>query len=836
MRVSMGENTGVHRRGWMVAAQVLVLVVSTLGVIGTMGTSGTMNLEDRLELLENAFLRVEVESSTGSVSIVDKKAGVTWQMDPSRGDSGRVEVCDKQSLEWLTAPEQRWTSHKTLRFGVGGREGLMFGAVERGKGDGFDYVRFSAPVTDLPGTTLTLEYRLLADAPDIEFRMRVTGPQAVLVTSAAFPAGLSVEPNETGYLILPSSTGVIVPNGRYEFSESRRLYAGGGQQGYTMRFFGASKVGKSGTRSAYGALLDCSLQTLIEAASANGRVSVGAKIYGTDIALDGWKRDYYVRYHFISGGSYVDVAKWYRGWAQTRGMIRTFAEKVKEHPNLARLPGAFYVGGLMFYYNWEPYVAVKGEKQAKSQFLVSPPFKKVYHKFEDVLPYIARLKRAGARRAIFHLAGWNRFGYDGKYPDVFPANEESGGPQGFRQLCDAIKDAGYIALAHDDVMITFEDAPSYTEEILARQADGSPYYLGTWPGGNSFIVNTEHQLNFIRCNLPLIAEAYAPNGYYLDCETNVPPVHDFSTAHPTSMDEDLRLRGAVFDEVRRHVDVIGSETICDWAAPYLDYGGHAYDGYELRATDRRGKEIEGIVVPLWELVYHDVMYGVRSDDENAYGSKDAFVRQMRAFLRTLRAGTLPPSIRFGGEPKSLSHVRDRAKAAHCKGWASLTEEQILQTFSELSAAVGDLTFSLPMTDHSFLADDHMVEVTTFGENVRVAVNGRTDPFELSPDTILAPLGFLVESPRFVAMCATRYRGWSPAEPTLFWLESDDGLPLAEAKSIRLYWAFGNTRIPFESSRRTGRAETGTELVKDTAGKFVLEVSSGAATHSRYRLD
>ncbi len=810
-----------------------MIVKRLLSVVCVLGVAASMNAEAQVSVLENAFLRVEVQPRTGSVAVHHKEVGVTWRMDPARGDSGRIEVCDKQSVEWITMPEQRWTSRKTLRLGAEGSNGLILEGAGEGSENGVDYVRLGAPVTELPGTFVTLEYRLHSDAPEIEFLMRVSGPQAGLVTSAAFPTGFTVEPGEEGYLILPCGSGLIVPNGRYEFSESRRLYAGGGQQGYTMRFFGASKSGESGARSAYVALLDCSLQTLVEASSADGRVSVGAKIYGTDIALDNWRRDYRLKYRFIADGGYVEAAQCYREWVQQRGLIRTFADKLKSHPDLARLPGAYYVTGLMFYYNWEPYVAVKGAEEALSQFLVRPPFKKVYKKFADVLPFIETLKSAGVRRAVFHLAGWNRFGYDGKYPDIFPANDESGGPEVFRNLCDAIRDAGYVAVPHDDVMITFEDAPSYTEDIVSRQADGSPYYLGTWPGGNSYIVNTGCQLAFVRRNLPLVAEAYRPNGYYLDCETNVPPVQDFSPAHPMTMDEDLRLRGEMLDEVRRYVDIIGSETIADWAARYLDYAGHAYDGYEFRSADKPGKEIEGIVIPLWDLVYHDIMYGQRlSGGAKEFRSKNAFVQHMRTFLRTLRAGTLPPSIQFDPELKMFRMLRGQARAARCKDWASLTNEQILRTLSELSCSVGDLTFTLPMTDHTFLTDDQMVERTTFGDTVRIAVNGRTDPFELSSETVLAPLGFLVESPGFIAGHVTRYTDWEPARPTLFWMESGDGLPLRESKSVRVYRGFGDETIPLDNAHRAGRSQSGEELPKDARGRFLLQ-SKSIAKYDEY---
>ena len=170
-------------------------------------------------------------------------------------------------------------------------------------------------------------------------------------------------------------------------------------------------------------------------------------------------------------------------------------------------------------------------------------------------------------------------------------------------------------------------------------------------------------------------------------------------------------------------------------------------------------------------------------------------------------------------------LRGQARAARCNGWASLTKEQILRTLSELSCSVGDLTFTLPMTGHAFLTEDHMVEQTTFGDTVRIAVNGRTDPFELSAETVLAPLGFLVESPGFVAAHVTRYADWEPDRPTLFWMESGDGLPLRDSKSVRVYRGFGDETIPFENSHRAGRSQSGAEFRKDAQGRFLLQGKS-----------
>jgi hypothetical protein len=295
------------------------------------------------------------------------------------------------------------------------------------------------------------------------------------------------------------------------------------------------------------------------------------------------------------------------------------------------------------------------------------------------------------------------------------------------------------------------------------------------------------------------------------------------------MTEDLQLRGALFEEVRKYVDVIGSETIADWAAPYLDYAGHAFDGYEFVSAEAPGKEIEGFVAPLWDLVYHDVMYGQRTfDGGRASEPRNAFVEYMRSFLRTLRAGTLPPPIQFDMQFRSFDRLRSQAETGGFRGWSSLTKEQIVRTLSELSVLVGDLTMTLPMNDHRFVTEDHMVETTVFGDGVKVSVNGRTEPFELSPNITLAPLGFIVEARGFVAMCVTKYGQWRPTQPTLFWAESVDGVPLADSEQVRVYRAFGDDIIPFRSSLVSGRSGNGKTLSRDSLGEFLLEVVPNAS--------
>jgi len=62
------------------------------------------------------------------------------------------------------------------------------------------------------------------------------------------------------------------------------------------------------------------------------------------------------------------------------------------------------------------------------------------------------------------------------------------------------------------------------------------------------------------------------------------------------------------------------------------------------------------------------------------------------------------------------------------------------------------------------------------------------------DDVIPAYGFVVESPGFIAFCATRYRGIDYATPTLFTARSLDGRPIAESSKVRVYHGFGGRRI------------------------------------------
>ena len=79
--------------------------------------------------------------------------------------------------------------------------------------------------------------------------------------------------------------------------------------------------------------------------------------------------------------------------------------------------------------------------------------------------------------------------------------------------------------------------------------------------------------------------------------------------------------------------------------------------------------------------------------------------------------------------------------------------------------------------------------------VMVAGIGRVDREQRQRAQILAALERrCLESPQFIAFCATRYGGIDYPRPALFTARSLDGKPIAESSKVRIYHGFGDRRI------------------------------------------
>ncbi len=182
-----------------------------------------------------------------------------------------------------------------------------------------------------------------------------------------------------------------------------------------------------------------------------------------------------------------------------------------------------------------------------------------------------------------------------------------------------------------------------------------------------------------------------------------------------------------------------------------------------------------------------IMLGMTSDAGRVQLSNLAH-RSLRYFVGTLHVSDQAIKL----EPASEQRVTDlwsRGDGGWTQGLCS-TDRVIKNTWEVLSP-LNVITAETPLTSHEFLTDDRLLQRTRFGE-VTITVSYEK-PAEIGGNAV-PPYGFIVESPRFVAFCATRYNGIEYQTPTLFTARSLDGKPLAESAKVRIYHGFGDPRL------------------------------------------
>jgi hypothetical protein len=137
------------------------------------------------------------------------------------------------------------------------------------------------------------------------------------------------------------------------------------------------------------------------------------------------------------------------------------------------------------------------------------------------------------------------------------------------------------------------------------------------------------------------------------------------------------------------------------------------------------------------------------------------------------------------------------------GWAEGLHpmDVFVKNTYEVLSPLNELTSRVLLTRCEFLTPDRTVRRTVFGDGAsrtEVIVNlGAAEfkaPSQAGGEVVLPPLGFLVESPRFLAFCASRFGGLSYSAPALFTVRGLDGKPIAKAGQVRIYHGFGDPRL------------------------------------------
>jgi len=610
-------------------------------------------------------------------------------------------------------------------------------------------------------------FRLSVDEAGLEYEaLRGSGVEEVRLLDRA----IGLRPGPDSYLAIPHRLGLLL-EARGDKPYTRAF---GGYRGYSMAMFGAVSAGS--------ALLAHWDDPYIDlAADYSGAPDRTLRL---SVSLRGTARS--IRLAPLGRGSYMEIARAYRDVAGRRGLLVTLARKIQSQPRVAELFGAA---------NIKPFAFIRrmpGTRLNKTNV----PILEINHTFDECAELAEHLKKdLGMDRAMLVVNGWVNGGYDNRHPDILPAAPEIGGNEGLARCSRRVKALGWLFGLHDNYQDMYHDAASWDERYIMKNRDASLRKGGIWPGGQCWLICSRKSLELARRpqNIPMVRKLFEPTIYFSDTIFASPPYECFDPRHPLSLNDDLEEKKKLCDYLRRQFGLFGSEDGREWGVPHADY----FEGllsHKTRFTYWSNRPPhDDVVIPLFHLVYADAVqiYAHQSDrpaPDNPSSILDHILyAEMPVYYFGAHRYWTDPAKDF--QPPAGSEAR----MVFARGGRYPPTGQFIKNTYEVLSPLNQVTALLPMTEHRFVTPDRLVETSRFGEDVRVMVNyGESD--YTAGGTVLPRYGFLVESPTFVAFHARRYQGVEYAEPSLFVMRALDGKPLAASRRVRIYRAFGDTRI------------------------------------------
>jgi len=146
--------------------------------------------------------------------------------------------------------------------------------------------------------------------------------------------------------------------------------------------------------------------------------------------------------------------------------------------------------------------------------------------------------RYGLTDAAVIWHNWQRWGYDYRLPDIYPANPQFGSHDELRRVIDTCKRAGVLFALHDNYIDFYPDAEGFSyEKRIAFKQDGTPVkaWINEGRKAQSYRYRADQITPLLRRNLWLIHNGLAPDAYFIDVWSSICP-YDYWTADGTFAD------------------------------------------------------------------------------------------------------------------------------------------------------------------------------------------------------------------------------------------------------------------------------------------------------------
>jgi len=175
----------------------------------------------------------------------------------------------------------------------------------------------------------------------------------------------------------------------------------------------------------------------------------------------------------------------------------------------------------------------------------------------------------GLTDAMVVWHNWQRWGYDYRLPEIYPANPRWGTHEEFVALCKTCKQAGVIFAPHDNYIDFYPDAEGFSyDKRIAFHRSGRPVkaWLNEGRDARSYRYRADAVEPFLVDNVRRIREGIGPTGYFIDVWSSARP-YDHWTSDGQFVDSTTTR-----DTWRRHFAWIREKLGGD--APQISESGH----------------------------------------------------------------------------------------------------------------------------------------------------------------------------------------------------------------------------------------------------------------------
>jgi len=667
-------------------------------------------------VIENHDLRVAIDKSTGAADILDKKSGVTWHPSKEGEPTGKLFCRYKKLGRWFSQGE-------STKFNLGASKSTSVTKFDERS----VRLRFDNLVCE-EGVALggSIETSIGVDGPTVVFTVaKVEPPMGYEFMRIYYPwRSFGISKGEEGYLVQPSSGGVIIPSNLPEvvkglqeaellppdfasdFTAELAVYSPQPSH-FSMPWYGVVK-GKAGYMVIFESPDDGRAFLSCHDPRHNYELVISP---GCEVCKKELRYPRSVMFIFLRETSYVKMSKIFRKYAMEHGYYMSLKDKIKENPLLGRAIGA----PIIKLWIVDRYPRTGCWDQSRIRFTINTTYNDVQRILKEMHDEL------GIDKAVILLAGWGPLGYDNVHPDIWPPGYWAGSMEDLRKARDMAESYGYLFGLHDNYQDIYLESRSMgvgemvikTEE---RRGVGHLLQLGgVWEGGQAFIVCSKCSYDNARRNMPLIMEDLAPTCYFSDT-TTVHFLHEcYDADHPTTRTEDKNWKLEMIKYFMSLGLVYGSEGGAYWAVPFSSFN----EGIMTIG-------MYGVNVPLWGLVYHDT--GVSYWHQSFTLAQSA--TQTRFLLDLLY-----------GNPTNWT-MTARTRKLH-RGSFEENKERLKQLAPIAMKHHRQIAFD-ELVDHEFLTKDYLVQQTRFSSGVTVIVNLGNKDYTTSEGEVVKAKNYLIK--------------------------------------------------------------------------------------------